>query len=302
MLEPAGPAADIIIWLWWGMFAFFTLVLLVVSGLWLYAMQRHPQDVSPRDAAITTKRWIIGGGIALPLVSIIVLLGVGIPAGQQILTLPDERAALRVDVHAHRWWWSFHQPDGDITTANQLTIPVDTPIEFYVHSDNVIHSFWVPKLGGKIDVVPGRVNTIRLRASQTGLFRGQCAEFCGTGHAHMVFQVKVLSQNDFALWQERQRQPASIPSKHQKAAEAFAEHCGQCHTIKGVSQGNRAPDLSNIGARRLMNVGARLKQDISIEQWMKTHPTWLRGGQTPHHKTIAPNRMADIVTWLETLD
>lgn len=187
------------------MFSFFSLVLVVVLGLWLYAMKRDPGEVSTAEATRSTNRWVLGGGLILPFISITVLLATGIPAGQHILTLPNASTApLRVDVHAHQWWWEFHYPDTGITTADELTLPVNTPVDIRVHSDNVIHSFWVPRLGGKIDVVPGRVNRIRLQATEPGPLRGQCAEFCGTGHAHMVFQVKVLSENDFALWQQHQ--------------------------------------------------------------------------------------------------
>ena len=302
-LDPAGPAAEVIAWLWWGMFGFFTLVLFVVLGLWLYAMQRNHAKVSPADAIRSTNRWIIGGGIILPLITIIVLLGAGIPAGQHVLTLADETTEpLHIDVHAHRWWWEFRYPNTEVITANELTIPVDTPIEVKVYSDNVIHAFWVPRLGGKIDVVPGRANRLRLRASEVGTMRGQCAEFCGTGHAHMVFQVKVLSKSDYAAWQQRQQQDIVVAPEHQSAAQAFTTHCGECHRVKGVTQGTGAPDLSNIGARRLMGASPRGGAHVSIAQWLNTHPTWLQRESTPLHSEITPEQQDAIATWLETLD
>nr|WP_256504405.1 cytochrome c oxidase subunit II [Gilvimarinus xylanilyticus] len=302
-LDPAGPGAGIIAWLWWGMFAFFTLVLILVTGLWLYAMKRRAPEPDEQQATRLTNRWIIGGGIILPLLSITVLLAAGIPAGQYILTLPDDkRDPLRIDAHAHRWWWGFYYPESDITTGNRLVIPVDTPIDVYGHTNNVIHAFWVPRLGGKIDVVPGRVNKIRLRASKTGTLRGQCAEFCGTGHAHMVFEVEVLSQQAFKHWQERQQLPVKIQPQHTQAAEAFQTYCGDCHRVRGVSDGANGPDLSDIAGRRLSHMQSRQKKPLSIAQWLeKPHPRFATE-PSPILAEINPQTLERIATWLETLE
>ncbi|UTF60210.1 cytochrome c oxidase subunit II [Gilvimarinus sp. DA14] len=303
-LDPAGPGADVIAWLWWGMFAFFSLVLIVVTGLWLHAMARRadtPNDADA-DAVRLTNRWVIAGGLILPLVSISILLAVGIPAGQYLLTLPDEnREPLRVDAHAHRWWWGFYYPDSDIHTGNQLVIPVDTTVEIYGHTDNVIHAFWVPRLGGKIDLVPGRVNTLKLRASETGVMRGQCAEFCGTGHAHMIFTVRVLSQPEFAAWQHRQGQPHEVAENFSQAADDFRNHCGNCHRVRGVSNGAKGPDLSNIGARSLSHLQHRQATELSIAQWLqKPHPRFYPE-QAEKVGDIDPETLNGIAQWLETL-
>lgn len=301
-LDPAGPAAEIIAWLWWGMFSFFTLVFIAVISLWLYAMRRHPPAVTHAQAVRSTNRWVLAGGLALPLLSISALLATGIPAGQRILTLPNATVApLHIDVHARRWWWDFHYSDADITVANELTLPARTPIELRVHSDNVIHSFWVPGLGGKIDVVPGRVNRLRLQANQSGTLRGQCAEFCGTGHAHMVFEVQVLEPDDFARWLQQRQEKVTVTAEHRSAAERFVQHCGGCHTVRGLSDGNRAPELSNIGARRLMGAGPRDGRRVSVRQWLQAHPEGLLSDDTPHHSRIAPDHLTQIAAWLETL-
>lgn len=302
-LDPAGPAAEIIAWLWWGMLSFFTLVFVAVVGLWLYAMRRHPSSaITHAQAVRSTNRWVLAGGLALPLFSISVLLATGIPAGQRILTLPaDTVAPLRVDVHARRWWWDFHYPDTGITIANELTVPAGTPIDLRVHSDNVIHSFWVPSLGGKIDVVPGRVNRLRLQANQSGTLRGQCAEFCGTGHAHMVFEVQVLERDDFARWQQQRRENVVVVAEHRRGADSFVQHCGDCHAVRGLSNGSSAPDLSNIGARRLMGAGQRDGRKVSVGQWLEAHPQGLQSDDTPHHSRIGPDHLAEIAAWLETL-
>jgi cytochrome c oxidase subunit 2 len=310
-LDPAGPAAKVIAWLWWGMFGGFSLIFIVVLALWLYAMQRHRLNVSEGEAVRSTRRWVIGGGILLPFISVTILLATGIPAGQHVLTLPNDSVApLRVEVNAHRWWWEFQypataataEPAAPIITANEFVIPIHTPVDIYVHSDNVIHSFWVPRLGGKMDVVPGRVNKLRLQADELGTMRGQCAEFCGTGHAHMVFQVRVLSEDDFVQWQQRQRQAIVVAAEHQAAADSFVSHCGQCHRVNGISAGTGGPDLSNIGARRLMGAAQQQNQSAGIEHWLASHPAQLLTEETPPHADIAPDQRAIIAAWLETLD
>lgn len=205
-LAPAGPSARIAADLWWGMVIAATVVLLVVVALWVHAIYRSPRD---QDEAVTRRigrRWIIGGGILLPGVSIAVLLAFGIPLGQRMQVLPgDGDPPLRIEVTGHRWWWEFHYPDHDVTSIDRLVIPAGQTIEFHVGSADVIHGFWIPRLGGKIDALPGRINVLRLRADEPGQFRGQCAEFCGAEHAHMVFAVEALDRAAFDAWLEAQK-------------------------------------------------------------------------------------------------
>jgi cytochrome c oxidase subunit 2 len=224
-LDPAGPAARSVAGLWWGMLAFATLVLVVLAGLWLYAMHRAPGsadantdiDTDANSAPDTDanaaqmrrihQRWIIGGGLVLPVASIVVLLTFGIPIGHRMLPLaPAEGEAVRIDVTGHQWWWQVQYPATGISLENELHIPVGVPVDIYLTSADVIHSFWVPRLGGKLDAIPGRINILRLVADRPGVYRGQCAEFCGLQHAHMQFRLHAHRPEDFAIWlQEAQR-------------------------------------------------------------------------------------------------
>jgi cytochrome c oxidase subunit II len=200
-LAPAGPAARIAANLWWGMFIVSAVVLLVIVGLWLYALYRTPCDHDAVTLRRIGQRWIIGGGIILPSVSVAVLLAFGIPLGHRMLPLPlPGDQPLRIDVMAHQWRWEVRYPDHGIVTNDRLVIPAGRAIDFHVGSADVIHSFWVPRLGGKIDALPGRTNVLRLRADQPGEYRGQCAEFCGAEHAHMVFVVEALDAAVFEDW------------------------------------------------------------------------------------------------------
>lgn len=301
ILDPAGPSALIISWLWWGMFAFFTLVWLVVVCLWIYASRRQNEAPDSQRARLIHRRWIIGGGIILPLTSVTVLLVLGIPAGQRVLLSNTDKAPMRVEVVGHRWWWEIRYPDASVVTANQFYLPVERPVDVYVTTEDVIHSFWVPRLAGKIDLIPGRVNHIRLQASSMGTMRGQCAEFCGAGHAHMLLNVEVLAPAEFNAWLQRRQQDVEVPAEHSAGAAAFVEHCGHCHSVSGVTTGDSAPDLSDVGNRRLLGAGLQVEQRRSVSSWLATHPTWFEGVKTPDHRKLAPERRSEIAAWLETL-
>lgn len=197
---------------------------LVTAGVvwaWLLAMRRGrgPEGVATEaQAARHSRRWIVGGGVVLPSVVIAALLVFGTSAGLHQLPLPASWSGaggpsvtpLRVDVTARQWSWSLHYPDSGVRLQNELRVPVGQPVDIHVGSEDVIHSFWVPRLGGKIDAIPGRVNVVRLQADQPGTFRGQCAEFCGQQHAHMVMAVIAMPGDEFDAWaaaQPRERDP-----------------------------------------------------------------------------------------------
>lgn len=210
VLDPAGPSAQAVAALWWGMFTFATVLLVGIVGLWWYAMRRNPgENIDELQAALDEQlhnRWIIGGGVVLPAVGIVVLLAFGIPIGHRMLPLFDaDKPALRVDVTGHQWWWEVSYPGTPLTLTDELHIPAGVPIDIHLRTTDVIHAFWVPRLGGKLDTIPGRTNVLRLEAAEPGTYYGQCAEFCGLEHSHMQITVYAHSEPDFAAWlQERQ--------------------------------------------------------------------------------------------------
>lgn len=182
-------------------FAVLTLISVVV--LWLYALRRKPGQLSQKQAQRIQNRWIIGGGLILPIISMGVLLVFGIPIGHRMLPLPVEgEQVLRIDVTGHQWWWQVQYPDHGMEMRDELHIPAGQPVDLHLTSNDVIHSFWVPRLGGKLDMLPGRTNVLRLQADEPGTYHGQCAEFCGTAHAHMKFIVHAHAADDFAVWLE----------------------------------------------------------------------------------------------------
>jgi cytochrome c oxidase subunit II len=287
--------------LWWLMCGFATLVLVVVSGLWIYAMRRKPQQTTPEQAKRIHRRWIVGGGILLPGLSIAVLLLFGIPIGQRLLPLPLlGEQPLRIEVTGHQWWWEVRYPDSGVVTANQLHIPAGRPVDLQVGSADVIHSFWVPRLGGKIDMIPGRQNQTRLQADQPGVYRGQCAEFCGTQHSHMMLHVQAHSDDDFDAWLAARQNPRfSAPGG--AAGETFVTYCGTCHRVAGVSAGQRAPDLSDLGSRPTLGSGVLLNEPGTLLTWLHEHQRLKPGNGMPLHNDIDPVQLQTIATWLEGL-
>ncbi|WP_245861392.1 cytochrome c oxidase subunit II [Arsukibacterium tuosuense] len=192
-LDPQGPAAADVALLWWLMFGFFSLVLLIVVLLWHYAIKRR----APDQPVTGVSGWIIWGGLALPVLSIAILLIIGIPIGQRMMPLQDDNA-IQIKVTGHQWYWQVEYPGYNWRLTDELHIPVNTVVHLHLTSADVIHSFWVPRLGVKLDMLPGRTNVLRLEASTAGVYRGQCAEYCGLGHAHMQFTVTAHQPEDFA--------------------------------------------------------------------------------------------------------
>jgi cytochrome c oxidase subunit 2 len=222
MLAPAGPSAQAIAEVWWWMLAVAVLVLVGVVGVWLLAMSRSKKRLdaaSDSPAASHGQGWIIGGGIVLPTVAITALLVFGSSAGLHQMPVPPSWLAaatargepLRIEVIGQQWSWSVHYPGSGVHLGNEMRLPVGRPVLIHVGSRDVIHSFWVPRLGGKLDAIPGRTNVLRLQADQPGIFRGQCAEFCGLSHARMVMTVIAMPDNEFDAWLAAQ--PAGGPEK-----------------------------------------------------------------------------------------
>lgn len=206
-LAPAGHAADAIAELWWVMFWGGCAVFALVIGLALFT-------ISPYSGRLRRQGLVVAaGGLLLPVVTLVALLIYGTMIGREAIAL-GARSDVVVEVTGKQWQWEFaYLDDRGRTTAvstNLLALPVDKLVEFRITSEDVIHSFWVPRLGGKMDAIPGRINTLRLSAQQLGVMRGQCAEFCGLAHATMAFDVVVHPQEDFEAWLGEQREQRAV--------------------------------------------------------------------------------------------
>jgi cytochrome c oxidase subunit 2 len=212
----------------------------------------------------------------------VVLLIFAIPTIPVIFATQAEPPAtsLRVDVSGRQWWWEFKYPDLKVVTANELHLPAGQMVAFNLHAPDVIHSFWMPQLGGKRDVVPSRVNRITLTPDEPGEYPGQCAEYCGMSHANMRFRVIVQSKPDFEKWVAAQRSPAVQPTDPlaQKGQELFSQStCVGCHTIAGVSGGVLGPNLTHFGSRKSMAANLMANTPENVAKWIE-NPGHLKPG------------------------
>ena len=223
--------------------------------------------------------WTIGPAL--------ILLIIAVPTIQVIFRTQSQAKppdALDVTVRGYQWWWEFRYPGLDVVTANELHLPAGRTVVFALEGPDVIHSFWVPKLGGKRDVVPGRHNVITVAPESPGEFWGQCAEFCGVSHANMGMRVVVHSADDFARWAAAQRAPAAEPSGDVAAAGKAlfgASACVGCHTIKGVSTGMLGPDLTHVGSRRTIAGGMLVNTPEVLGEWIRDAPRVKPGVKMP---------------------
>ena len=251
VLSPHGTGAGRISAIGWFMIALSSVIALCFVGLLVWALVRGGSRPSWRSE----HGLIVAGGIVLPLVVI---------AALTVLTLhglsdrPTDGAE-HVEVIGHQFWWEVRYPDREIVTANELHVPVDRPVQIELRSDDVIHSFWVPGLDGKIDMVPGQTNHLTIQATDIGTYRGQCAEYCGLQHAGMIFSVDVVSDADYETWARSAAAPAAEPTTASEEAgrQAFLDlPCASCHTIEGTAAaGTAGPDLTHLAQRSSLGAG-----------------------------------------------
>ncbi len=294
LLQPRGPAGERVAALWWLMLVLSSVVVLLVAALITVAVVRRrraaPGGAEPR----WPMRLVIGGGVVLPVIVLSVLWGLTL-RDMAALSEPAARTTLTVQVTGEQFWWRVRYPDAGVETANDIHIPVGTPVRIELDSADVVHSFWVPELGTKMDMVPGRDNAMWVQADEPGVYRGQCAEFCGVQHANMIFFVIAEPADEFEAWLEREAQDAEEPADAQLAQgrDVFArEACSACHTIRGVSEvGTLGPDLTHVGSRRTIGAGAAPNDLEHLLAWI------------PNSQAIKPgNLMPPVPLTTEDLD
>jgi cytochrome c oxidase subunit 2 len=237
----------------------------------------------------------------------LVLLMISVPTIRTIFRSQPAVApagALEIKVVAHQWWWEFNYPDG-AKASNELHIPVNRPIRLLLESPDVIHSFWVPQLGGKRDVVPGQINELTFVATVPGMYPGQCAEFCGLSHANMRFRTFVDSPDDFAKWDREQLAgPAATPATDQLAsdgAKVFADSpCTTCHMIQGVSKGYIGPDLTHFGGRTTLAAGVLQNTPANVAKWIE-NPQEIKPGANMPPLLLPGPKLNALVAYLESL-
>ena len=260
------------------------IALVVFAGLgWILLRYRE----RPGTALPTQTRGHTLLEIGWTIAPALVLLVIAIPTLQvifrtQAATRPPD--ALEVTVRGWQWWWEFRYPQLDVVTANELHLPVGRAVHFTLEGPDVIHSFWIPSLGGKRDVVPGRLNTLRMTPEAPGEYWGQCAEFCGVAHANMGMRVVVDTAEAFERWATAQQAPAAEPSEAAAAGRDLYARlaCVGCHTIRGVSAGVLGPDLTHFGSRRTVGAGMWPNTVDNVAAWLKDPPGLKPGVKMPN--------------------
>ena len=303
VLAPAGAAAGAIASLSWVLIMGSALIFISVMALLAWAIRRRA-GARP----VRTQLWILGAGVVFPLVVLTSLLAYSNAGTPGWLARPPP-GALIVGITAHMWWWEVRYRDPasgqEVTLANELHLPVGRPVWLGLSSPDVIHSFWVPALGGKMDMVPGRVGHLMVQADEAGTWRGQCAEYCGEQHARMALHVLAKPAAEFDAWLAAQALPAAAPSGAlaERGRSIFlAQRCNACHTVRGVAEeGRLGPDLTHVGSRLYLGAGTLRNQPGAMAQWVAHTQEIKPGARMPSSRDMDADTLHALAAYLEHL-
>jgi cytochrome c oxidase subunit 2 len=309
-LRTFGPAGDPATRLGWGLGIVSIVVTLAVLLLLLAAVLRR--RARPDDpAALAVHRdeggmaWVyVGVGI-----STVVLIGCAVWTMFTVaaIAMPVKADGLTLQVTAAQWWWNVRyksdEPARIFAVANEIHIPVGRPVRLELSSQDVIHSFWIPQLGGKMDVIPGQTNAMWLQADRPGVYRGQCGEFCGAQHAHMAMYLVAEPPQDYAKWVRGQVNDAAAPDTDaaREGAHEFMEHCAACHTVRGTAAGGiLVPDLTHLMSRRTIAAGLLPNNTGNLAAWTADAQALKPGARMPT-LALSGSDLNAVVAYLETL-
>ena len=309
-LYPAGPRAEAVATLWWAMLTVaVAVVAAIVLALAHAAYRRRSAAEDPTGPAMERKltRWV-AGSIGLTLVILVAFLVANFALGRAVAAPPRGEQPLLIDVIGHQWWWEVRYqdplPHNVVTTANELHVPTGRPIVLRMTSNDVIHSFFVPNLFGKKDLVPGHYTQTWFQADRPGVYRGQCAEFCGHQHAKMGFFVVAEPPNEFYQWLGAQRNPGLPPSDSLQARGQLVfmtGSCALCHAITGTpAGGRRGPDLTHLASRRTIAAGTLPNTRGNLGGWV-VDPQRIKPGAYMPPNSLEPADLRALLAYLESL-
>jgi cytochrome c oxidase subunit 2 len=303
--DAIGPIGGPIAALGWGLTAISVAVCIVVAGLLCFAIWRKRANANTAIVPVDDRssiRWIIAG-VAIST-GFLVISAVWTLTTVHAVGQPLGAAGVSIDVTGQEWWWGvrYRSPDParQFTTANEIVIPVGVPVQISLTSRDVIHSFWVPKLGGKMDVIPPRTNVTWIQADTVGVYRGQCSEFCGLQHANMAFEVRAVSPADFQAWWDHQLEPVTTPADD-PGLHTFMVRCAVCHSIRGTPAGGiLGPDLSHFAGRSTIAAGLLPNTPANLAKWINNTQTIKPGAKMPELDMLA-SEISDVTNYLESL-
>lgn len=304
-LVPIGPAgameADLFNLIFWAA----VIVFIIVEGLLLWTsvrFRRQPSTGLPVQTHGNTRLEI--GWTILPT---LILMAIAVPTLTTIAaatTPPTGPGTIKVRAIGHQWWWEFDYPDLKVVTADEMHVPANTKVDVIVESADVLHSFWVPRVGGKIQAVPNQPNETWIQADQTGVFYAQCYQLCGTSHANMRFRLVSQSKADFDAWVKNQQQPAAQPTtaEAKAGAQVFATGaCVGCHTIQGTkANGKIGPNLTHIGSHLTLAGAIMENNPKDLATWLHDPPAVKPGSIMPNLH-LTDQQISELVAYLESL-
>jgi len=309
-LRTFGPAGDPATHLGWGLGVVSVVVVVVIAILVLAGvLRRRTRSADPAALAVDRDEggmsWLyVGVGVStVVLIGCVVWTMITVAA----VAMPSHAADLTIEVTGWQWWWDVRyrsaEPARIFTTANEIHIPVGRPVRFELTSHDVIHSFWIPQLGGKMDVIPGQTNVMWLQADRPGTYRGQCGEYCGAQHAHMAMYIVADSPSDYLAWHRGQLAQAATPQTEavRLGQAAFVANCAACHAVRGTAAGGiLGPDLTHLMSRSTIGAGLLPNTPGNLAAWIADSQALKPGSRMPKLVLSGPDLNA-VVTYLETL-
>ncbi len=323
VLHPAaGSGAELLYELGSVLYIGATAIFVLVMVLAVYA-------VFAKGKPVDARKWVIGGGLIFPAVTLTMLLVYSLAIGNGLSAIGSSNAlqlfldcfgvgsassrvqndsVLRIEVVGKQWWWEVRYPQssGSVILANEIHIPVNRPVELVLSSSDVIHSFWAPSLAGKVDMIPGRTTRLRLQTSEEGVFRAQCAEYCGGQHALMSLFVVTHDQDEFDAWLSQEARPAAGSGDEFLGIgyDAFFKgDCHSCHTIRGTpANGTDGPDLTHVGGRRSLAAGVLNNHIGTMAGWIAGAQDIKPGSNMPSDPVFTGEELRALAAWLGSLE
>jgi cytochrome c oxidase subunit 2 len=277
------------------------------AGSKAHTASDHPLPIIEDDEGDRRARWAVGSALGLTVITLFVILVLSVITSKRVEGLTSKNP-VTIQITGHQWWWEVTYPnsqaDQTITTANEIHVPVNTPVVVLTNSSDVIHSFWAPSITGKRDLLPGYSSAFWFEIDKEGVYRGQCAEFCGLQHAHMGFSIVAESVDKFQAWQQQQLRPASEPSTAEaiRGRQVFLTHaCLMCHTIRGTDAGSRVgPDLTHIASRNMIAAETLPNTAGALAGWI-VDPQRIKAGTEMSPNPLAPDDLQALIGYLQNL-
>jgi cytochrome c oxidase subunit 2 len=310
-LSGAGARAMPVVWLTWGVLGISLLVIVIISALLAGAIWHRPGqgwNVGGRGEVLAEEAgfnwlWI---GVSLTALALLFTIVWTVKVLAQIAG-PSVKPAVTIEVTGRQWWWQVAYLSDDVAqqfrTANEIHIPIGVPVRLKLIGGDVIHSFWIPQLAGKMDAIPGQTNETWISAAAPGTYRGQCTEYCGLQHAHMGMLVVAQSDADFRKWWAHQLSDPPTPQGDAALGEEqFQAHCGGCHSVRGTeAMGALGPDLSHLMERSTIASATVTNDGPNLAHWI-ADPQSLKPGSLMPAPAVSEYELSKVHAYLNTLD